>query len=62
MDPGFDFSAALCSKQQTCDFENKAPASSFKSLADFWFNIVVLARMGPTIFSLCALRFSYKIV
>src|SRR5947209_19288118 len=31
------------------------------SLADFWFNIVVLAAMGLGLFSLCALRFKQKI-
>jgi ABC-2 type transport system permease protein len=31
------------------------------SLADFWFNIVVLAGMGLGVFSLCALRFKQKI-
>jgi len=31
------------------------------SLADFGFNIVVLAVMGGALFSLCALRFKQKI-
>src|SRR5437867_11149471 len=31
------------------------------SLADFWFNIVILASMGIGLFTLCALRFRQKI-
>lgn len=31
------------------------------TLADFWFNLVVLAAMGVALFSLCALRFRRKI-
>ncbi len=31
------------------------------TLQDFWFNIVMLAVMGATMFSLCALRFRQKI-
>ena len=31
------------------------------TLADFWFNIVVLAAMGAALFSLCALRFKQKL-
>jgi ABC-type transport system involved in multi-copper enzyme maturation permease subunit len=31
------------------------------SLADFWFNLVILAAMGMVLFSLCALRFKKKI-
>jgi len=30
-------------------------------LADFWFNLVILAAMGALLFSLCALRFKRKI-
>ena len=31
------------------------------SLADFWFNLVLLAAMGFALFSFCALRFKQKI-
>jgi len=30
-------------------------------LADFWFNLVILAAMGALLFSLCAVRFKRKI-